>query len=313
MKIMITTSSFDVVASEPLRRLVGAGFELHSNPHGRRLTEAEVGGLLEPSVVGMIAGVEPLTRTVLARAPNLKVISRCGIGLDSVDLAAARKQGVRVFNTPDAPSLAVAELALALILNLLRRVSEADQEIRRGRWKALMGSLLQGKSVGIIGYGRIGRKVATLVRAFGATVIAHDTATGNVDADTEACGLDSLLARADIVSLHVPYSDTTHHLLNAQRLACMRTGALLVNASRGGLVDEAALLEALRSGHLGGAALDTLEQEPYNGPLTTVPNVLLTAHMGSYAREARIMMEREAAANLERGLAECGLLPHQSS
>lgn len=305
MKILISTSSFDVTGSQPLRLLEAQGFEIVTNPHRRRLTENEVRALLTPDTIGMVAGVEPLTGEVLKRAKGLKVISRCGVGLDSIDLQTARALGIHVFNTPDAPSTAVAELTLALMLGTLRRISEADQNIRRGVWRPLMGSLLNGKTVGLIGLGRIGTKVGRFVAAFGCRVLAYDVRVPNLEAGARLCGLDELLREADIVSLHLPYGTATHHLMDKKRIAQMKRGAVLINASRGGLVEETALLDALKSGHLSGAAVDTFEQEPYDGPLAKMPQVLLTAHMGSYAYEARAGMEAEAAENLVRGLAEC--------
>jgi len=309
MKILTTTSSFDRNAAASLQLLEQAGFEIILNPHARRLNEAEAGTLLEGGFVGMIAGVEPLTRKVLCGAKGLKIISRCGIGLDSVDLEAANELGIKVFNTPDAPSLPVAELTLGLMLNLLRRVSEADREIRRNNWRPLMGGLLSGRTVGLIGFGRIGKKVAQLVQAFGAKVMVYDISPPASTTGVASCSLDSLLEESDIVSLHLPYTAANRHLLNAARIASMKPGAILINASRGGLIDETALLEALNEGRLAGAGLDAFEQEPYAGPLTALPQVLLTAHMGSYASEARARMEAEAADNLVRGLVDCGLLP----
>lgn len=307
-RILVTTSSFDVQTSESLRRLQALGFEIVCNPHGRRLTEAEVGALFGPEVVGMIAGVEPLTRAALACAPNLRVISRCGTGLDSVDLVAAAERGIAVRNTPDAPSRAVAELTLGLMLNLLRRISLADREVRAGVWKPQMGNLLSEQVVGIIGYGNIGRRVARLATAFGASVIAHDRFGIRDGVDVTEVGFEELLVRADIVTLHLPYLPENHRLLDAARLGTMKRGALLINAARGGLVDENALHAALTKGQLAGAALDCFDQEPYQGPLAQLGNVVMTAHMGSYAKEARALMEQEAAANLLGALTAQGVI-----
>lgn len=307
-KILITTSSFNVAAVESLALLRQAGFEIATNPHGRKLSEDEVAGLLGEDVVGMIAGTEPLTRRVLSGARGLKIVSRCGIGLDSVDLAAATEFGIEVTNTPDAPSAAVAELTLGLMLDQLRRISQTDRQIRAGQWKPLMGGLLAARTVGIVGYGRIGRRVARLAHAFGARVLATDAAGVTADGIAEGCALETLLAQADIVTLHMPSQRGAGHFLDAARLGMMKRGAVLVNTARGGLVDETALAQAIRDGRLGGAALDTYEKEPYAGPLAELPQVVLTAHMGSYAEESRGIMEREAADNLHRGLAALGLV-----
>jgi D-3-phosphoglycerate dehydrogenase len=307
-KILITTSSFNVAAAESLVRLQRIGFQIVTNPHGRKLTENEVELLLDADVVGMIAGTEPLTRRVLTGARNLKILSRCGIGMDNVDLAAARESGIEVFNTPDAPTAAVAELTLGLMLDVLRGISRVDQQIRAGAWKAQMGGLLGARTVGIVGYGRIGRRVARLVHAFGSRIFAADVAPIEADGVVEVCSLDRLLAEADIVTLHLPSQKGMGYFLDAPRIAAMKQNTVLVNTARGDLVDEGALLRALQEGRLAGAALDTFEKEPYTGPLAALPQVVLTPHMASYAVESRGTMEREAADNLVRGLAARGLL-----
>ena len=299
--ILITTSSFQVDTNPALQSLKAKGLQIVLNPFGRRLTEADAQELLtEYDPIGMVAGVEPLTRKVLESAPALKVIARCGIGMDSVDLIASEDLGIAVSNTPDAPSTAVAELTIGLILSILREIPQADRGVRSGAWKARMGSLFLGKTLGLIGGGRIGQKVAHLATSLGAQVIVHDPFIKT--SDFELTTFEDLLARADIVSLHIPGGDDTHHLIDQRAIECMKPGAFLINTGRGGLVDEAALARALRTGHLSGAALDVYEDEPYSGKLTALDNVVLTAHMGSYAKETRAIMEREAAENLLTGL-----------
>jgi D-3-phosphoglycerate dehydrogenase len=306
-KILITTSSFDLDNFYQLDDLASAGFEVILNPFKRRLSEHEVSDLLSSNVVGMIAGLEPLTAAVLTSAPQLKVIARCGIGLDSVDLATARNQGILVFNTPDAPTTAVAELTLAHILGLLRHITESDRDVRSGRWNGLMGSLLKNKVVGIIGCGRIGQAVAKLVSAFEASVVVFDTQTISYPG-VKQLSLDELCAQSDIISLHIPYSEDTHHLINGDVIKKMKSTALIVNVSRGGIIDEDALLTALQNDRIAGAALDCFEVEPYSGPLLKINNVHVTAHMGSYARESRDQMEIDASTALVRGLREQGIL-----
>lgn len=307
-KIVISTSSYDVDGNTALERASASGLELICNPYGRRLSESEARDLLKDGVIGVIAGVEPLTRDVLAAAKHLRVISRCGIGIDNVDMEAAAGFGIVVRNTPDAPGRAVAELTIGLMLALARRIPQADRGIRASRWKQLMGNLLSEQTIGLIGYGRIGKRVAGILCAMGATVLVHDPYSSSMDTGVTACSLEQLLAQSDVVSLHVPYSTETRHLMDERRLNAMKPGALLINASRGGLVDEEALYAALSSGHLGGAALDCFENEPYEGPLRTLDQVVMTAHMGSYAKEARALMEREAAENLMQALTERGCL-----
>jgi D-3-phosphoglycerate dehydrogenase len=289
--ILITTSSFDLNAPE-ITKIRDAGYTVKMNPHGRRITEDEAIALLTPDVVGMIAGVEPLTRKVLQEAKGLKIISRCGAGLDSVDMDAAGERNICVRNTPDAPAVAVAELTIGLILSLLRHIPQQDRSIRNGDWDRPMGSLLSKKTLGIIGYGRIGRRVGEIAKAFGGEVIVYDPMIA-----TNAT-LDHVLEQSDIVSLHIPYTNENRHLIDSTSLKKMKVGSVLINASRGGLVDEKAVADYLRSGHLGGAAFDVFEEEPYSGELKDLPNVVLTPHVGSYAREARAMQEAESAANL---------------
>jgi len=297
-KVLVTTSSFGKDDPSIITSLEEAGFEVVLNPYGRKLTEEEVLNLLlEVKPKAMIAGVEPLTAKVLDGIPSMSVISRCGIGLDSVDLDAAKKKGIRVLNTPDAPTEAVAELTVGLMLSAMRRIVEVDSEIRAGNWKRPMGKLLGAQTVGLVGCGRIGSAVARLLKPFGVRLIGYDPFIKEHPA-ISILSLDELLKQADIISLHVPYNESMHHLVNKQLIDKMKQGAIIINTSRGGIVDEEALYEALVSGHLGGACLDTFEREPYKGPLDELSQVILTPHIGSYAKEARIKMEREAAHNL---------------
>lgn len=299
-KVLITTSSFDMDLPE-IAAIREAGFEIVLNPLGRRLSEDEVSGLLAPDIAGVIAGLEPLTARVIGGAQGLRVISRCGIGMDNVDLDAAKERGIVVYNTPDAPTKAVAELAIGLMLDVLRGISAQDRAIRGGGWERPMGGLLGARTVGLAGFGRIGRKVADYAAAFGAQIIMHDPFAQD---DPRFVPFEALLARSDILSLHVPYSEENRHMIGAAQLAAMKEGAILINTARGGLVDEEAVAAALRSRRLAGAGLDVFEKEPYKGPLAGVPGAILTAHTGSYAKEARTEQEALAARNLLAGLGD---------
>ena len=306
--VLITTSSFGKHDPRPVSLLGEAGLDAIINPFGRKLTENEVADLIEThQPVGMVAGVEPLTARVLNSAKHLKVISRCGIGMDSIDMAEAEKRGILLKNTPDAPTMPVAELTLGLILGLLRRIHVADASLRAGHWTKPMGNLLYKKTVGIIGCGRIGKRLAELLSPFNCIILGHDCVEIN-DRIFRKNTLNGLLKDSDIVTLHLPYTNQTHHFINAERIRCMKPGSYLINAARGGLVDEQALLEALSSGRLAGAALDCLENEPYQGPLSKLDNVLLTTHIGSYAKEGRVGMEIMAVANLIDELKNTGVL-----
>ncbi len=309
-KFVISTSSFDLDNNPAIQRLLQNGFQVVTNPHRRKLTEDEIIELLNGEVVGLIAGIEPLTEQVFQSASPLKVISRCGAGMDSVDLAAAKKHGIAVLNTPEAPAQAVAELTMGYMLTLLRQINQIDQAVRKGEWPRTQGRLLAAQTVGIIGMGHIGRRVARLCQAFETTVIAHDPHVNQAPDGVTLLSLEKLLATADMITLHLPYGPDTHHLLNAQAFAAMKPEAIVINAARGGLVDEDALAEALRNGKISAAALDVFEQEPYRGPLLEFGNTILTSHVGSLARESRQRMEIEAADNLLQGLIQTGLINH---
>lgn len=306
--LVISTSSFDIDNNPPIQHLLQQGMQIITNPHRRKLTEDEIIELLSSGAVGLIAGIEPLTERVFQSAKNLRVISRCGAGLDSVDLVAAKNHGITVLNTPEAPAQAVAELTMGFILSLLRQISQIDQSVRQGEWPRTQGRLLAAQTVGIIGLGHIGRRVARLCQAFEANVIVHDPYANQVPTGVALMPLEQLLATADIITLHLPYAPDTHHLLNAKAFATMKPEAIVINAARGGLVDENALAEALQTGKLSAAALDVFEQEPYHGPLIECSNIILTSHVGSLARESRQRMEVEAAENLLQGLIKTGLI-----
>lgn len=312
-KLVISTSSFDVQNNHPLQQLIKEGMHVAQNSYGRKLTEAETIALLGEDTVGMIAGIEPLTEHVLRSAKKLKVISRCGAGLDNVDLDAAKGRGITVLNTPEAPAQAVAELTMGLLLTALRQICQTDRLLRAGQWPRTQGGLLAAQQVGIIGLGRVGRRVARLCQAFGAEVAAHDSYVEQSSQGVRLVSLEELLDKADIVSLHLTYDPQTHHLLDKEAFARMKRGAIVINTARGGLIDEAALADALLSGQLSAAALDVFEQEPYRGPLIQCDKAILTSHVGSLAKEARQRMELEAAENLLHGLIKAGVVKDEST
>lgn len=296
--IVISTSTFDVAGNRSLETVTERGVDIVTNPHGRKLTEAEIIDLLDADTIGLIAGVEPLTDAVFASAPGLRVISRCGTGVDNIDKIAAQKHGIRIRRTPDAPSGAVAELTVALMLTALRHLTLVDRRLRDGDWHRPRGRLLNGQRVGIVGMGRIGTRVAELCRAFGASVITTDPLLDWLPEGLELVPLEELLTRASIVSLHAPLSRKTVGIINDDTLSRMRKDAILVNTARAGLVDEAALLQALTQGRIAAAALDVYQQEPYQGPLAGLDNVVLSPHIGSNTAESRQRMEIEAIDNL---------------
>jgi len=284
-RVLITTVPFGQLSERPLDALRAAGVEFVINPLGRRLKGEELADLAV-GFDGLIAGTEPITRQMMDNAPSVRFISRVGVGLDNVDLLAARERGIAVSYTPEAPAPAVAELTIGLMIGALRSVHCADQEMRAGRWYRRFGRRLGEITVGVIGAGRIGGRV-----------IANDLEPKDGFPHVRWVEKDELIATADLVSLHVPLTGATRHLFDAATLARMKPGAVLVNTARGGIVDEAALAEALRAGTLGGAAIDVFAEEPYAGELSAIPSCLLTCHMGSMSEDCRAKMEIEATEN----------------
>jgi len=294
--ISVTTSSFVEFSPEPLDLLRKREIKFKVNTLGRKLADAEILQFCLGSS-GIIAGTETYSRQTLINLPGLKAISRCGVGMDNVDLIAARELGIRVVNTPDAPTQAVAELTIGLIFGLLRKISLSDRQLRNGIWKKHMGSLIQGKNIGIIGFGRIGKKVAELLAAFGVIIAYYDINPQIKHSAYLKKELKDLLGWADIISLHCSAKPGSA-IIGPEEIRLIKRGALLLNLSRGGILDEEALYDALLAEKLSGAALDTFSQEPYQGKMAKLDNVILTPHIGSYAKESRIAMELEAVKNL---------------
>lgn len=300
-KVLISTTSFGVFDDQPFQLLVNASLETIVNPYGRKLTRQETVELGKDAV-GIIAGTEDLNAEILEQLGQIKVISRCGVGTDNVDMEAAKDLGVKVFNTPYGPTQAVAELTIGLILTLIRKISLMDRELRSGVWRKHMGNLLQGKRVGIIGFGRIGNRVGNLLVPLGCRVSYCDPEISEAKVQYPRLNLQDLLSQSDIVCIHISWTNSDGYLLDRHELRSMKKGAWLINCSRGGVVNEHVLFELLKEDHLAGAALDVFEIEPYSGPLAELDNVILTPHTGSYAKEARVKMELEATRNLLDGL-----------
>ncbi|MDO8282174.1 MAG: phosphoglycerate dehydrogenase [Thermodesulfovibrionia bacterium] len=303
MKVLISTSSFGTYDQSQLKLLDKLGCSVVLNPYKRKLAKQEALVLLK-DCAGVIAGTEVMDREVLQAADKLRVISRVGVGIDNIDLAYAKKAGILVFRTPEAVTESVAELAVGLMLDCLRGLSYSDREMRDGRWKKHMGSLLYGKTVGIIGLGRIGSRIAGILKkSFGCNVVYYDTYKKTNK--FEKVALNRLFRVSDIISFN---SSSTEVVLDSESVRKLKKGVIIINTSRANLIDEAAIIEALKDGTVAFAAFDVFNKEPYSGGLRELPNVVLTPHIGSYAREARIEMERQAADNLIKGFKKAGLL-----
>ena len=307
-KIAITTSSFGKCGPYPLEFLKRNAIDVILNKEGRTLRSQEILKLLK-GCLGVIAGTEIYNKEILEKLEGLEVISRCGGGTDNIDLDVCKARGIKVFNTPDGSTRAVAELTIGLILDLLRNISMMDREIRKGTWQKRMGGLFAEKEVGIVGLGRIGKEVARLSSALGAKVFYWDSFKTEPDFSyASKKEFKNLLSHCDVISLHLPLTSETKDLIGEEELSLMKKSALLINCSRGGMVDEDALYAALKNGRLAGAAIDVFETEPYQGPLRELDSVILTPHIGSYAKEARLKMESMAVDNLIQGLKEIELI-----
>lgn len=299
MKILITTSSFGKNDKKPLELMEEKGFEYIINPYGRKITEDELIQLIEQYKPDyLIAGTEKITSKALdCMKPYVKMISRCGIGMDGIDLDYAKKNNLPVTNTPDAPTISVAELTLGVILDLLRKISFADNSVKSGEFQKPMGNLLHKKTVGLLGCGRIATCLSKLLIPFECTIIGYDPFISE-HKTIKLKSFDEVVQEADILSLHIPYTEENKYIINKNILSKMKPTAYLLNLSRGGLVEENDLLEALKSNVIAGAGLDCYEKEPYDGELTKFDNVILTSHIGSYAQEARLKQEIESVMNI---------------
>ena len=237
-----------------------------------------------------------ITKEMIDRANQCKIIARVGVGLDNIDVGAAKEKGIRVINAVEGAMNAVAELVLGLMLSLAREIPRADREIRNGKWlkKELMGTELSGKYLGIVGLGNIGKKLAKHAKALNMNIIGYDVIPIPEDFSREVglikADLDTLISSADYISFHVPFTESTHHLVNSQLITKMKKNACLINTSRGEIIDENALYNALKEGKIAGAALDVFESEPATGnKLATLPNVICTPHIGAQTKEAQAL------------------------
>jgi len=295
-KILLGPSTFGELDKAPLNRLTDAGWTIIENPYKRKLTKQELIELL-PGITGLIAGLEPLDREVLGNS-NLKVISRCGSGMSNVDIEAAKELGIKVYSTPYGPTSAVAELTLGALLSLLRMIPRMDKDLHEGRWNKKIGTQLEGRTIAIIGFGRIGRRLVELLVPFKTKILLVDPFLQDSEEEFPVLTLEEALPQADIVTLH---SSGETEIIGANELNLFKPGAFLLNAARGELIDEDALVQSLKNEKIKGAWIDTFKREPYSGPLAKFEQVVLTPHVGSYTYECRRSMEMESVKNLIKG------------
>lgn len=281
MKVLVN----DAIAPQGVQKLKDAGFEVvvdHLEPEDLKAQIKDYDALI-------VRSATKVRREIIEAAENLKVIGRAGVGLDNVDREAAKERGIAVYNTPAATSISVAELALGMMLSAARHIAQGTVSLKQGRWdkKKFKGIELYGKTLGIIGMGRIGSELAKRAQAMGMSVFFFDAVVSESEFGTYK-EMDEVLAEADFLSLHLPHTDSTHYLINTDAFAKMKDGAILVNAARGGVVDEEALYEALKSGKLRAAAIDVYETEPVTEhKLFSLDNVVLTPHVGAQAEEGQ--------------------------
>ncbi|MDD2706680.1 MAG: phosphoglycerate dehydrogenase [Verrucomicrobiae bacterium] len=301
-RILLTTTSFQDTPGEHHQLLASEGFEIIRErgplPEKRMLE-------LVGDIDGLLCGDDAITRAVLQKAlPRLKVVSKYGIGLDKVDVKAATDLKIPVTFCPGVNHTTVAEHAFGLLLAICRHIVEECNHVKKGDWKRITGNELMGKTIGVLGMGRIGKEVSIRARAFGMTVLGFDKFWDEEFARKNEVkrhsNVEDILKVADIVTLHVNLSDETRHLINAQRLSLMKKGAVLINTARGELVETQALVAALKSGQLLGYGADVLEQEPppKDHPLFACPNAILTPHIGSRTYESVVRQATMAAKNL---------------
>ena len=299
-KIFVALSTFAEYGKEPLKLLEQSGIDYSLNDLGRRLVREEIVGLGK-GATGIVAGVEPYDASVLELLQELKCISRCGVGIDNIDLGLAKEKNIVIRNTPDVVIRPVVELTIAMIFDLMRKLSLHTGRMWRREWKKTAGNLLAGKTVGILGLGRIGRGVSETLLKLDAEVIGMDI---HPDIEwAEQCGirvvsLDELLSESDILSLHLSVISDNPFFLGRKEIDSMKEGAWLVNVSRGNLVDDIALSDALSAGRLAGAAMDVFTDEPYTGPLCDLDTMVMTPHVATLTKESRVQMETEAVQNL---------------
>lgn len=303
-KVVVATRSFGTTSEEPWHVLAKGDCEPIVVDISQ-VTDEEFGELLRDAD-GLIVGRRPVTAEIIASASRLKVISMHGVGVDHIDLEAAKPQGVAVANCPDANFNSVADLTLGLMLAVARQIPQASQAVQRGEWGRFSGVEIWEKTLGLVGLGRIGCGVARRAAGFRMSVLVYDPylAVSRVEeVGGRAVSLDELLAEADFVSLHAPLNEETLHMMNREALRRMKPTAYLINTSRGELVDEEALYEALTQGVIAGAALDVFTKEPpSDSPLLGLPNVVATPHIGGHSREATTNASITSARNVVQAL-----------
>ncbi len=294
MNILVVTHPFGRCGDKPIKLIEKTGWNIKYSLLGRRLRGNEVREMLK-GMDAVIAGTEPYNKETIEMAKDLKVISRVGIGLDNVDYQVCKKQGIQIAHTPEAPSDAVADLTVAQIINLLRGIPNSDRSVKAGEWKRITGLSIKQIKIGILGVGRIGRRVINRLKPFGANILVSDTKPTLVTG-VHWVDKDTLFKECDLVSIHIPMNEKNRQFISMNEFSMMKEGSYFINTSRGGVINERDLEISLFD-HLAGAALDVFQEEPYKGNMINMDNVLLTAHLASSDRRSRYLMELGAVEN----------------
>jgi D-3-phosphoglycerate dehydrogenase len=300
-KVLITPRSFEHIKDKFLELLKDAEIEVVMNPYGRVIKEDEMVELVK-DMDGIIVGIDPITKRVIYNASKLKVISKYGVGVDNIDLESAKERNIVVTNTPNANSNAVAELTVGLIISVLRNIPLSDRRVREKKWDRFIGYELYGKTLGVIGTGSIGKRVIKLLRGFDLNILCYDKFPDYEWAEKENLkyvNFDELLKRSDIITIHIPLTEETRHLISERELSLMKKTAVIINTSRGGIINERDLYKFLKEGKIYGAGLDVLEDEsPQNSALIELDNVVITSHIGAHTQESIENMAFMAIDNL---------------
>lgn len=289
-RVLISARMFGLASDEAYKVFERKGYEIVHNPYkGKGLTEEQLLELI-PGVDAIITGVDNITKKVIEAADKLKVISKCGVGVDNIDIEAATKKGIKVTTTPGTNPDSVADMAFALMLTAARRITDNSEKVRKGGWPLTLGTEVWGKTLGIIGLGNIGQRVAIRAKGFGMKIIAFEKYP-NIqfieDNKVSLAELDDLLRESDFITIHVPSTKETENIINKEKLSLMKSTAFLVNTSRGGVINEEDLYNTLKEGKIRGAAVDVLKQEPpKDSKLMTLDNFIATSHISAFTYEA---------------------------
>lgn len=303
-RVLISISSFSIFNKLPIKLLKKNNVDIVFNEKNRKLTESELISMAS-DCDAIIAGTETISQNVINSAKKLKIISRVGIGVDNIDLKSAKKNNIKISYTPDLPSTYLAEMTIGTMIVTLRNMHLSNSQMHNSVWSRKFGKSIKESTIGIIGLGRIGQEICKKLESLEPKkVLAYDIIkNSNINYQFfEWSDLDRIYNSCDIITLHMPLNKNTHNFIKKEDLLKMKSDAIIINNSRGGIIDEESLYEVLKSGHLGGAALDVFESEPYNGKLTELENCFLTSHIGSMTYECRAKMEMQATEDVIRCL-----------